>query len=141
MQSNPVPTHTMTLTGRSTATLTGVEDVDCFNEQIVVLRTPLGMLTLTGEGLNISQLSLNDGRLVVEGDIVSCHGGTVPPLSVDGRRGRRRRHAVLPLRRTSAAAERGLLADPRGGRVLRPRRCADAHRRAAAGLRRAIAAV
>ena len=28
MQSNPVPTHTLTLTGRSTATLTGVEDVD-----------------------------------------------------------------------------------------------------------------
>ena len=72
MQSNPVPTHTLTLTGRSTATLTGVEDVDRFNEQIVVLRTPLGMLTLTGVGLNISQLSLNDGRLVVEGDIVSC---------------------------------------------------------------------
>ena len=24
MQSNPVPTHTLTLTGRSTATLTGV---------------------------------------------------------------------------------------------------------------------
>lgn len=72
MQSNPVPTHTLTLTGRSNATLTGVEDVDCFNEQIVVLRTPLGVLTLTGEGLNISQLSLNDGRLVVEGDIVSC---------------------------------------------------------------------
>ena len=72
MQSNPGPAHTLTLTSRSTATLTGVEDVDCFNEQIVVLRTPLGMLTLTGEGLNISQLSLNDGRLVVEGDIVSC---------------------------------------------------------------------
>ncbi len=72
MQSNPVPAHTLTLTGRSNATLTGVEDVDCFNEQIVVLRTPLGVLTLTGEGLNISQLSLNDGRLVVEGDIVSC---------------------------------------------------------------------
>ena len=72
MQSNSVPAHTLTLTGRSVATLTGVEDVDCFNEQIVVLRTPLGLLTLTGEGLNISQLSLNDGRLVVEGDIVSC---------------------------------------------------------------------
>ena len=39
MQSNPVPAHSLTLTGRSTATLTGVEDVDCFNEQIVVLRT------------------------------------------------------------------------------------------------------
>lgn len=70
MQSNP-STHTLTLVGRSTATLTGVEDVDCFNEQIVVLRTPLGVLTITGEGLNISQLSLGDGKLIVEGEIAS----------------------------------------------------------------------
>lgn len=63
--------HTLTLVNRATATVTGVEDVDCFNEQIVVLRTSLGALTLTGEGLNISQLNLGDGRLVVEGEIAS----------------------------------------------------------------------
>lgn len=74
--------HTLTLTDRSTATITGVEDVDCFNEQIVVLRTPLGSLTLSGENLNISQLSLGEGRLIVEGEIsaieyshVRKHGG------------------------------------------------------------------
>lgn len=63
--------HTLTLVGRSTATVTGVEDVDCFNEQIVILRTPLGALTISGEGLNISQLSLGDGRLIVEGEITA----------------------------------------------------------------------
>lgn len=67
----PVGEHTLTLTDRSTATVTGVEDVDCFNEQIVVLRTPLGALTISGEGLNISQLSLGDGRLIVEGEIAA----------------------------------------------------------------------
>lgn len=72
MQSSnlsPAPGHTLTLTGRSTATVTGVEDVECFNEQIVILRTPLGALTISGEGLNISTLSLGDGRLIVEGEI------------------------------------------------------------------------
>lgn len=64
--------HTLTLVGRNTATLTGVEDVDCFNEQIIILRTPIGMLTLTGEGLNISHLNLEEGRLVVEGEILSA---------------------------------------------------------------------
>ena len=63
--------HTLTLTGRANAVVTGVEDVDCFNEQIVVLRTPLGALTISGENLNISQLSLGDGRLIVEGEITS----------------------------------------------------------------------
>ena len=69
--STPASEHTLFLKGRSAATVTGVEDVDCFNEQIVVLRTPLGALTLTGDGLNISQLSLEEGRLVVEGEITS----------------------------------------------------------------------
>ena len=63
--------HTLFLTERTEATLTGVEDVECFNEQIVVLRTSLGSLTLTGENLNISRLDLEDGRLVVEGEIAS----------------------------------------------------------------------
>ena len=66
---SPADAHTLTLTGRSIATITGVEDVDCFNEQIVILRTPLGALTLSGDGLNISQLNLGDGRLIVEGEI------------------------------------------------------------------------
>ena len=63
--------HTLTLSGRAMATVTGVEDVDCFNEQIVILRTPLGPLTISGEGLNISQLSLGDGKLIVEGEITA----------------------------------------------------------------------
>lgn len=51
------------------ATITGVEDVDCFNEQIVVLRTPLGTLTLTGAGLNISHLNLEEGRVEIDGEL------------------------------------------------------------------------
>ena len=35
----------------------------------MILRTPLGALTISGEGLNISQLNLGDGRLIVEGEI------------------------------------------------------------------------
>ena len=62
-------THCLTLTDRKRLSLTGVEDVDCFNEQIVVLRTPLGTLTVAGAGLNISELSLEDGRVEVEGEV------------------------------------------------------------------------
>ena len=70
--NRPAPAdHTLTLTARSSAVITGVEEVECFNEQIVVLRTPLGALTLSGEGLNISQLNVQDGKLIVEGDIAS----------------------------------------------------------------------
>ena len=46
-----------------------MEDVDCFNEQIVVLQTPLGTLTVTGSGLNVSQLNVEDGRVSVAGEV------------------------------------------------------------------------
>ena len=61
--------HSLTLTDRKRLSLTGVDEVDCFNEQVVVLRTPLGMLTVAGAGLNISRLNLEDGCVEVEGEV------------------------------------------------------------------------
>ena len=61
--------HGATLVDRKRLSLTGVEDVDCFNEQLVVLRTSQGTLTVAGAGLNVSRLSLEDGRVEVEGQV------------------------------------------------------------------------
>ena len=61
--------HNITLCDRRRLSITGVEDVDCFNEQVVVLQTPLGTLTVTGAGLNMSQLNLEDGRVALEGEV------------------------------------------------------------------------
>ena len=61
--------HTVALADRKRLSLTGVDDVDCFNEQIVVLHTPLGTLTVTGAGLNVSQLNVEEGRVSVEGEV------------------------------------------------------------------------
>jgi len=73
MQNNPgapeAREHTVTLCDRKRLSITGVEDVDCFNEQVVVLRTPLGTLTITGAALNMSRLSLEEGRVTLEGEV------------------------------------------------------------------------
>ncbi len=61
--------HALTLVDRRRLSLTGVEDVDCFNEQLVVLRTAQGTLTVAGAGLNVSELSLEDGRVELEGEV------------------------------------------------------------------------
>ena len=61
--------HAATLLDRKRLSLTGVQDVDCFNDQIVVLRTTLGMLTVAGTGLNMSRLNLEEGRVEVEGEV------------------------------------------------------------------------
>ena len=65
----PVRAHAVALADRKQLSVTGVEDVDCFNEQLVVLRTSQGTLTVAGAGLNLSALSLEDGRVEVEGEV------------------------------------------------------------------------
>ena len=68
-RSDPNRAHAVTLADRKRLSLTGIEDVDCFNEQLVVLRTPLGTLTIAGAGLNISRLDLEDGRVEIDGEV------------------------------------------------------------------------
>lgn len=68
MQAAENGTHGFTLSNRSHAEISGVNDVDCFNEQLVVLITSLGTMTLSGSGLNISHLNKEDGRLIVDGE-------------------------------------------------------------------------
>lgn len=60
--------HGFTLTNRSHAEISGVSDVDCFNEELVVLNTSLGTMTISGSKLNISNLSQEQGRVVVDGE-------------------------------------------------------------------------
>ena len=79
-QAQAARAHSLTLTERKRLSLTGVEDVDCFNEQIVVLRTSLGTLSVAGAGLNICQLSLDSGCLEIEGEVEALEysGGKKP---------------------------------------------------------------
>ncbi len=63
--------HSVTLEDRRHLTISGVEDVERFDETAVVLSTAQGALTVQGSGLHIEQLSLNGGDLKVEGLIES----------------------------------------------------------------------
>ena len=67
----------ITLERREKAVLTGVTDVERFDENEVVLHTHGGRLTLTGSGLHVSSLQLEEGRLMVDGaiDSVAYDGG------------------------------------------------------------------
>ena len=68
MQSGENMSHGFTLVGRSHAEICGVSEVDCFNEQVIVLSTSMGAMTISGSGLNISHLNQQEGRLVVDGE-------------------------------------------------------------------------
>lgn len=61
--------HSILMENREKVTITGVQDVDSFDEASVLLVTDLGYITLHGIDLHISKLNLEDGQLIVEGDI------------------------------------------------------------------------
>lgn len=54
---------------RQTLVLTGVTDVDSFDEGSVMLYTELGELVIKGRKLHINTMNVETGDLSVEGDI------------------------------------------------------------------------
>ena len=56
---------------RRRLTVGGVEDVESFDENAVVLQTVGGMLILRGSGLHSDKLSIEGGELLVTGRIDS----------------------------------------------------------------------
>ena len=67
----PAEAHRLELTGREHLTVSGVEDVERFDETGVIMSTAAGMLVVTGEDLHIGKLSLEGGELFVDGRIDS----------------------------------------------------------------------
>ena len=47
--------------------MTGVKDVDSFNEQFVQLLTEAGELRIEGAELHITKLNLDEGQVMLEG--------------------------------------------------------------------------
>ncbi|MGN1352044.1 MAG: sporulation protein YabP [Clostridia bacterium] len=68
--SNTIPQNII-LENREKLTLSGVRDVLSFDDQIVIVETELGLLTIKGQNLKITKLSIDTGDVVVEGDILN----------------------------------------------------------------------
>lgn len=59
------------LENREKLNVSGVLDVLSFDDQIVIVETELGLLTVKGENLRINKLSLDTSEVIVEGEIDS----------------------------------------------------------------------
>lgn len=69
--TKPERQHDLTLQGRRRLTVSGVEDVESFDENTVVLQTAGGLLVLRGSGLHIDKLSIEGGEISVTGKLDS----------------------------------------------------------------------
>ena len=71
ISQSEISQHTLQMEQRRHSVITGVTDVCSFDENEVVLRVAEGTLVLTGEGLHIGKLLLDDGRLDIDGRVDS----------------------------------------------------------------------
>lgn len=63
--------HNIIMESRKNLTITGVMDVDSFDEQTVVLFTEEGELTVKGTNLHINKIDVDTGDLLMEGQVDS----------------------------------------------------------------------
>lgn len=79
-ENNPTK---LLLFDRSKLSLTGVTDVSGFDETLVSVKTTDGELSVEGEGLHVTLLSLEEGKVDLEGRINAM-------VYTDGHAGKRR---------------------------------------------------
>ena len=65
----PEAAHHLILEDRGRLTVSGVEDVESFDENTIVMNTAQGTLVVRGEELHIEKLSLDGGELQVDGRV------------------------------------------------------------------------
>lgn len=76
--------HNLMLDNRKSLSISGVSDVDSFDEQIVVVYTDIGELTIKGKNLHINKLNIDVGEMQIEGQIDSLVYNDNKPLSEGG---------------------------------------------------------
>ena len=71
MEQKKTTGHSLTLCDREKLTLTGVTDVDAFNEEEITVITDFGELTVRGELLHVEALDLECGSMQITGKVTA----------------------------------------------------------------------
>ena len=71
--------HNIIMEDRKKLSVSGVTDIDSFDEQTIVAITYLGELTIRGWNLHITRLNLEQSELMVDGEISSLTYTDVRP--------------------------------------------------------------
>lgn len=61
--------HNLILENRKNLSISGITDVDSFDEKAICLYTEMGELTIQGRDLHIDSMSVDTGNMTITGDI------------------------------------------------------------------------
>lgn len=65
--------HQVTLTNRNLLGVDGVANMDSYDQAKIILRTGAGILEVKGAKLHVQQLNLEQGKVVLDGEIDSLN--------------------------------------------------------------------
>ena len=60
--------HNVIMENRKKISVSGVEDIESFNEEQIILYTCHGVLVITGSSMHISKLSIDNGETTITGE-------------------------------------------------------------------------
>ena len=75
MQNAVQKPHNIILENRKNLSISGVTDVDNFDEKTIVLYTQMGELTIHGKNLHVNSMSVETGEMTIDGDIWALNYG------------------------------------------------------------------
>jgi sporulation protein YabP len=67
--------HNVILENRKTLNISGMTEVDCFDEGSIRLYTQMGELVITGKDLHIGYMSVETGNITIEGEVAGIMYG------------------------------------------------------------------
>lgn len=70
--------HCINIENRELVSISGVKDVGSFNETEIILMTDCGGLTIDGTELHITKLNLDEGQIIVEGQLIALEYDDAP---------------------------------------------------------------
>ncbi len=73
------------LENREKLNVTGILDIFSFDDQIIIMQTELGILTIKGENLKINKLSIDTSDFTVEGKVSSLIYSDAEPNGKKGK--------------------------------------------------------
>ena len=68
-EKNQRTVHNVIMENRKSLTISGVTDVDSFDERCISLYTQMGELVIRGRELHINSMSVETGDMTIDGDI------------------------------------------------------------------------
>ncbi len=63
--------HNLIMENRAKLSLTGVKDIHSFDDELVLVETEMGILTIKGSDLKMNKLNIENNELIVEGKILA----------------------------------------------------------------------